>query len=904
MFISHITDKIVRDLTKEVDIMKKKYVFSLSRVVQLLLIVTLVIAFTGYKNKLEKTGIGNVSIAGGVKYVYSQDVDISFCVPEKFQGYFADTGNTTVAKLLKDRQIRYITFDSQGEYEITVRQFDSKAQSFDEDEFKDIYYTVNEIQEINEYNPQGYVKADGMELYHIYLSRYDNAWKEYNIVSAYAGINKGKYFVVEVYKLFDKEHTLAQKQNEVESMSGQILESIKSGNATAKSTLPSIFSRSFALWVFMLILVYVVFTNTSYSSTYGLWTDPLERTHTRHIMGILSVVIVLHHLTQHIGQWNAGIMGILEYVGVCCVGVFFFYSGYGLLLSYHNKPGYLDNFFKKRIPTVLLPFVVCNLIFFVWALIRGKFESTGDILLGLFGIDLINDHMWYMIEILFLYVIFWLVFRFIKNENKALIVMALVIAAMVAGSLLLGHGVWWFQGEWWYNTTMLFVLGMAYEKFGNKLDNFAKKHYRKCLVVIIVAFIILFALSKYTLDNIGYWTETATGATGNQSLDKLLTLIPQLAMVIVFMALLLIIGLKVKVGNCITAFLGEISLELYLMHNLFIEEFSFIPGSGIFFVCVLIASLVAALLVHNVICLIFKKPLINILNIRKYFKFKIPKISKLERKRRLKLLPRTIICTILAISILIPLYLLAVNGTQRGIITNKLSLPGSYFLENLNGMNAEYVSYGGGIYRGILNSCLVAFPAALLATYFSALTAYSFERYDFKGKKILWKCVIALLFVPSSVGFLSYYGLLAKTGLLNKFAPVIMLYVANPAAVYFVRMYLMNFKLNEITEAARIDGAGEFRIFNKIILPTLTPVLALQLTFSFVASWNDGYRQTLLLMDWSKKTAPSYIETGYGAGAYPELYAVAFAVSLIPIIIYIFCAKYIVNSITLGAVKE
>ena len=87
-----------------------------------------------------------------------------------------------------------------------------------------------------------------------------------------------------------------------------------------------------------------------------------------------------------------------------------------------------------------------------------------------------------------------------------------------------------------------------------------------------------------------------------------------------------------------------------------------------------------------------------------------------------------------------------------------------------------------------------------------------------------------------------------------------MLYVANPAAVYFVRMYLMNFKLNEITEAARIDGAGEFRIFNKIILPTLTPVLALQLTFSFVASWNDGYRQTLLLMDWSKKTAPSYIE--------------------------------------------
>ena len=370
------------------------------------------------------------------------------------------------------------------------------------------------------------------------------------------------------------------------------------------------------------------------------------------------------------------------------------------------------------------------------------------------------------------------------------------------------------------------------------------------------------------------------------------------------MALLLIIGLKVKVGNCVTAFLGEISLELYLIHNLFIEEFSFIPGSGIFFACVLVASIVAALIVHNFICLIFKKPVINILNIRKYFKFKIPKVSKLERKRRLKLLPRTIICTFLALSVIFPLYILAVNGTQRGIITHKLSLPSSYFLENIGGMNSEFITYGGGLYKGIINSCIVAFPAALLSTYVCALSAYAFERYEFTGKKILWKIAFALLFMPSSVGFISYYTVLSRTGHLNQYFPVIMMYVANPAAVYFIRMYLRNFKLNELSEAARIDGAGEFKIFNRIILPTMTPVLSLQLTFSFVASWNDGYRQTLLLMDWSKKTAPQYIQSGYGAGAYPELYAVALAVSLVPILIYIFCAKYIVNSITLGAVKE
>ena len=884
--------------------MRIKYPLSFSRIVQMLLIVTLVIAFTGYKTKLEQTKIGKVSISGGVKSVYVTDVDITFSVPEKFKGFFADNANTTIAKMLKERQLRYITQDPQDEYEISVRQFDTKVTAFDEEQFKEIYFASNEIHEISEYQPQGYVDVDGMKLLHFYVSRFDNGWKDYNIVSAYAGFSKGKYFVIEASKLFDKGHTLSDKQSEIEDVASQVVGSVRCGDATGNTQLPAILSRSFALWIFIFILIYIVFTNTHYSGTYDLWLDNLDRNHTRHIMGILSAVIVLHHLTQHVGQWNAGIMGILEYVGVCCVGVFFFYSGYGLLLSYHNKPGYLDTFFKKRFPAVLLPFVVCNIIIFVWAVIRGKFETTGDMLLGLFGIDLINDHMWYMIEIIFLYLIFWFVFKFIKNENKAIVVMALILAAMVTGSLLLGHGNWWFQGEWWYNTTMLFVLGMVYEKYRSKLEGFIKKQYKKCLTVTIATFIILFVLSKYTLDNIGYWSETAAGAVGNRSLDKLITLIPQLSMVIAFMALLLIIGLKVKVGNCVTAFLGEISLELYLIHNIFIEEFSFIPGSGIFFACVLVASIVAALIVHNFICLIFKKPVINILNIRKYFKFKIPKVSKLERKRKLKLLPRTIICTFLALSVIFPLYILAVNGTQRGIITHKLSLPSSYFLENIGGMNSEFITYGGGLYKGIINSCIVAFPAALLSTYVCALSAYAFERYEFTGKKILWKIAFALLFMPSSVGFISYYTVLSRTGHLNQYFPVIMMYVANPAAVYFIRMYLRNFKLNELSEAARIDGAGEFKIFNRIILPTMTPVLSLQLTFSFVACWNDGYRQTLLLMDWGKKTAPQYIQSGYGAGVYPELYAVALAVSLVPILIYIFCAKYIVNSITLGAVKE
>ena len=122
-----------------------------------------------------------------------------------------------------------------------------------------------------------------------------------------------------------------------------------------------------------------------------------------------------------------------------------------------------------------------------------------------------------------------------------------------------------------------------------------------------------------------------------------------------------------------------------------------------------------------------------------------------------------------------------------------------------------------------------------------------------------------------------------------------------------MKQYLESILSMEIIEASRIDGAGEFMIFNRIILPVLKPALATQAIFAFVGSWNNFMTPFVLLSSTEKYTLPMLVQmlrgdiyrTEYGA-----IY-VGIAVSLIPIIIfYAFMSRYIISGLTMGSVKE
>jgi membrane-bound acyltransferase YfiQ involved in biofilm formation len=282
------------------------------------------------------------------------------------------------------------------------------------------------------------------------------------------------------------------------------------------------------------------------------------------IQGACAVMIIFHHSSQEFinnQTGTAGALGLFYNAGVLLVGVFFFFSGYGLVKSMLTKLDYLKGFLRRRLPSVLIPFWVCTAVFLLAYSAAGVPQSMLDILLCFCGVYLANSHMWYIIELVLLYVLFWAVFRRMQSRRTALLTVTLVTAAFTLAGPCFGHGWHWFQGEWWYNTTMLFAIGMTVAMYEKEISAFLQKHFGVCIAVLTAAFLILYRFTSYALANWSYWS-TLPAAYACLAL--------QLPMVVCFILWMVTLLQKVKFENCVLRFLGSIGLEIYLLHNLFL----------------------------------------------------------------------------------------------------------------------------------------------------------------------------------------------------------------------------------------------------------------------------------------------------------------------------------------------
>ena len=300
--------------------------------------------------------------------------------------------------------------------------------------------------------------------------------------------------------------------------------------------------------------------------------EPLSLERSKVIQGFAAVAIIVHHLSQELAQ-KAGTIGFFEGLGVLFVGIFFFFSGYGLYTSLKTKENYLKGFLKKRLVTILIPFYMCILVFVAAACICGEKFTPLQLLGVLSGWALINGHMWYIVEIAILYLAFFLIFRLIKNRTAATVVMGIFVLAMMAGSLMLCHGAdmsasGWFQGEWWYNSSFLFVIGIIFSKHSESIRKIARKAYYLLLVVSAGLTAVLGLQTAYMLRKYSYWSEIP--GQDPKYLDKIRCLSVQLPWIFVFVCFVLLLMMKVRFGNPVLKFLGSISLELYLIHNLFL----------------------------------------------------------------------------------------------------------------------------------------------------------------------------------------------------------------------------------------------------------------------------------------------------------------------------------------------
>lgn len=282
-------------------------------------------------------------------------------------------------------------------------------------------------------------------------------------------------------------------------------------------------------------------------------------------------------------------------------------------------------------------------------------------------------------------------------------------------------------------------------------------------------------------------------------------------------------------------------------------------------------------------------------------------LQKEMRLRRLNKFFVYLVLVLLTLICLFPFYLLIVNSSRAHSEVQKgfSATFGSFFLPNLrNVMNNKELP----VLKGIVNSFVIAGSSAVLATYFSTLTAFSVYVYEYKLRKFVFTFILLIMMIPNQVYALGFIRWMNQLGLMDSHLPLIIPSVTSPIVFYFMLSYMQSNLPLAMIEAARMDGASEFRIFNQMVLPIMKPAIAVQAIFTFVGSWNNYFIPSLIIRSADKKTLPILIaqlrSADYLKFDMGQVYMLIF-LAIIPIlVIYIFLSKYIVRGVAMGSVKE
>lgn len=252
---------------------------------------------------------------------------------------------------------------------------------------------------------------------------------------------------------------------------------------------------------------------------------------------------------------------------------------------------------------------------------------------------------------------------------------------------------------------------------------------------------------------------------------------------------------------------------------------------------------------------------------------------------------------------LIPFVLMISNMTRSSseIYKSVSLIPSSFLLDNYGKLQLNV-----NIWQGFRNSTFISVLGTICAAYIGSLAAYGFSRFSFKGKNLLFWIMLGSMMVPPQLGLIGYFDVVNKLGLYDNLLAVAFALFANSMLLFFVKLYIDSSIPKSIIESARLEGAGEFRIFNSIILPIIKPSIATMSIFVFISSWNNFLGPFIVLSDTMRKTLPILIAESKGmfSDALGAQY-LAVGISVIPIIIiFVLFSKHIISGLTSGAVKE
>ena len=318
--------------------------------------------------------------------------------------------------------------------------------------------------------------------------------------------------------------------------------------------------------------------------------DYLSNKSTKSLKGLLALFIIFHHVSQKITTGEN--FSNFEYMGRYIVALFFFLSGYGLYFQYSNDATYMENFLRKRLTRIFIPFFVFIVIYVIYR------ASLGEVVNVDFFLSFWRDHSniiyngWFINSIIVLYVIFYVSF---KKKDSKIAIFKLVFFTLVY--------IFWkaYQnhGDWEYVSIMAFFLGVFWMKDRSLIDKFIEKNY----FVLLVSFSILMYVFRHyevIMKNIGITNKYVYyGIVGN-----LCTMI--------FVVYFLLLTNKLNFSNKYLDFLGNISFEIYMIHGLVMHYLGkFFVSSAvndvIYTIVVLLVSIVFAYCIKKLIIAIEKE---------------------------------------------------------------------------------------------------------------------------------------------------------------------------------------------------------------------------------------------------------------------------------------------------------
>jgi len=265
-------------------------------------------------------------------------------------------------------------------------------------------------------------------------------------------------------------------------------------------------------------------------------------------------------------------------------------------------------------------------------------------------------------------------------------------------------------------------------------------------------------------------------------------------------------------------------------------------------------------------------------------------------RRTPRYLPLHIVLALLVLYFLIPFWWVVVNSSKdsAGLFGGGNAL---WFASDINYIEnlKQLFTYNGGLYaRWLANSALYAFAGGIGATVLAVLAGYGFAKYTFVGRRAAFSILLGAVMVPATALVIPTFILFSQAGLTNTIWAVILPTLLNPFGVYLMNVYARDAVPDELMDAARVDGAGEFRTFLQVAVPLMRPAIVTVLLLSVVASWNNYFLPLAMLSD--NRLFPVTVGIGlwqstastYGAAGGESLWSIIILgslVSVIPLII-------------------